>query len=431
MPVELRPYQAAALEKVSAFFAAGKRAALVISPTGSGKSVLIAEACRRCMARGGVPMVTAHRAELIDQIKETLARHGVIGVLVVTVQSLLGALRRNEMPRASLLVSDETHHLAADDWGQIAAYYSGAYIMGLTATPERGDGRGLAGLFDCMVVAATIRELTAAGYLAPLKIITPGRMLDPGELAQSPVTAYLEHCGGRRAIVFAASVIDAKALQVSFEAMGIRAGVIHGALSNAQRKTVLAEHESELVPVLINVFLATEGYDSPGTYACILARGCSTQSALIQMAGRVLRPYPGKTHGLLIDLPGVTNVFGDPTEDKVYSLERGIRRSGSDARFCVVCSAMLADDHTGACPDCGAENAGPLRKPSKVVNEPLGDLIATQRGDHGIRVATLAELFKVQYAKKHKPNWARFTFRQKTGFWPTKKMIDEAKLLAG
>lgn len=427
----LRPYQSCAIDKAREHIAAGRRAPLIVAPTGSGKTTIGAEIARCHVALGGKTLWLAHRQELCDQANERLALFGVTAS-VVTVQGALSRLRSQDalVPEASLVVLDEAHHYAADEWSELAKRYEASVIVGLSATPERGDGRALGSVFDCIVTAATIRELTELGHLCPLKVTGPNKKLDPGELAQHPVEAYLEHCPGERAVVFVGAVGDALKLAEEFGAKGIAAAVVHGDMPERLRILALKGHEDGTFPVLINVFLLTEGWDSPMTSVCILARGVSTQGALIQMAGRVLRPHATKTRALLLDLPGVCNVFGSPDEDRVYSLSgRGIRRKDGDARFCVVCSALIPEDHEGPCPDCGAEPGGNPRKLTKVVNVPMGDFLGISLGDHDVRSKTLAGLMKLAFSKGYKHGWATAQFRRETGFWPTKKMIDTATKL--
>lgn len=423
---ELRGYQSRAIDSARAHLDAGKRAPLIVSPTGSGKTTMMAEIARcHLLTPGRRVLALCHRQELQRQISD---RFGAFGVAsnVTTVQGLLGMASLGGLPKVSLVLLDEAHHYVADEWSQVAKFYGDAVRVGFTATPERGDGRGLGAIFDSLVVAATIRELTELGHLCSLRIIDPGRRLDPGELAQHPADAYQEHCPGERAVVFASGVPEARELAVEFATRGISAAVIHGAMPDYHRLDALRGHELGTIPVLINVFCLTEGWDSPATSACILARGCSTLGALIQMAGRVLRPFKNKRRALLIDLSGVCQVFGNPTDDMTYSLNgRGIR-AGESARFCMVCSALIPEEHEGPCPECGAEPGGNEKKPTKIVNVPLGDFIGIRTGDQEKRAATLAHWMREGFSKGHKPGWAKMMFRQSVGFWPTKSVIDMA-----
>ncbi len=427
----LRPYQLAALTKAGDHVEAGARAVVIQSATGSGKSVMAAEAARRHVSFGGSVLWVACREEIREQGENHLRSFGVLAE-VTTVQTLHARRAQAHTRKPTLVILDECRHfLSGGAWQDMAASFGDAVLLGFDATPVLANGSGLGGLFQAIVPAATIGELTAAGYLAPLEIITPAKRLDPGELAQPPVTAYLQHAKGERAVVFAGSIEVARKIQDDFEAAGIRAGIVHGTLTTPQRKQVLAEHASGSRPVIVNVFCLTDGVDLPETSVCILARGCSSIGTFIQMTGRVLRPHASKKRALLLDLPGVCHVFGRPDQDLTYHLEgKGMRRPDGAPSFCAVCSALLPEDHEGACPECGAAPGGNPRKASKVIDVPLGDFIAAKCGDLDKRAKQLAYWIREGWGKGHKHGWATQSFKRETGFWPTKNMIDLATEMA-
>ena len=271
----LRDYQLGAIARARATIERGCSAPLIVSPTGSGKTTIGAEVARLHVEMGGKVLWLAHRAELVEQAEDRLRAFGALAT-VTTVQALLAATKRRSFvpPPASLVVFDEAHHYVADEWGTLAGSFGEVVRVGLTATPERGDGRGLGAMFDALVVAATIRDLTALGHLAPLEVVGPSRRLDPGELAMAPVDAYAKFCPGERAVVFARSIEEAHEHRDAFEDRGIDAEVVCGTSATHDRFGALDRHQRGECPVLINAFLLTEGWDSPATSACILARGC-------------------------------------------------------------------------------------------------------------------------------------------------------------
>jgi len=309
--------------------------------------------------------------------------------------------------------------MVSSDWIELARSYESAIRVGLTATPERGDGQGLGALFDALIVAASPRELTEAGHLVPCEIIAPDRPLRSAEIAQRPVDAYLEHARGRRTIVFASHVKAARQYLDEFAAEGVRAAVVHGELAAADRGEIMRRYRAGEIDVLVNVYVLTEGFDDPITSCCIIARGCTTPGIYLQMVGRILRPAPGKTSALLIDLRGVVHVHGRPDEDRTYSLDgRAIRREGDAAgvRLCVVCQAPIPEGST-ICPGCDRAPSE-LEAPAVLGLELVRYAGKRQEGD-AERVATLARWFIDAQARGFKTGWAYHKYKVVYGDWPS------------
>lgn len=404
MSVQLRPYQLAAIEACRQHIAAGKRAPLVVSPTGSGKSTMGSAIAAGHIAQGGRVLWLAHRRELLDQAAETLERFGLtVGIISPTagrrvnpfsrcqVASIQTLRAREQAPEATLVVFDEARHHVASDWGVLARSYGGAIRIGLDATPQRADGVGLGDLFDSIVVAATIRELTEAGHLVACEVVGPPSPLRAGQIARSPVDAYREHAQGRQTVVFAAHLKAAAHHACEFREAGIACAVISGDMQPFARAKALADFEAGRLTVVITVGVLVEGWDSPRTSCAILARGCGSASAFLQMVGRILRPAPGKRDALLLDLRGVTHVHGRPDEDREYSLDgTGIRRKDDDAgvgRLCSVCGSPVGDD--GRCQDCGRAPSE-LELPT-VVGVKLEKYAALQQDSEDVRIERLAK----------------------------------------
>jgi DNA repair protein RadD len=368
MSLVLRDYQLRAIVGARAEVRRGNRSVLLVSPTGSGKTAIGSEIVRSAVERGGRVLWLAHRVELLAQAADRLEKCGLtVGVLApsagtrahafapVQGASIQTLRARGELPQASVVVFDEAHHYVARDWGELAKAYASALRIGLTATPERGDGVGLGELFDAIVVVASIRELTDAGHLVPISVVGPPRPLRPKEIAQRPVDAYLASAPGRRCVVFSPHVRAAVEHACEFRGGGVPCVTVFGDMGAAERTRNLQEYESGRVNVIVNVNVLTEGWDSPATSACILARGYGTPGQMLQAVGRILRPARGKTDAILIDLRGVTHekMHGPPDADRFYSLDgKGIRQTEEEAtqRLCSVCSAPLGPD--GSCPDC-------------------------------------------------------------------------------
>jgi DNA repair protein RadD len=363
-----RPFQQKAIDAVGAEFRAGKTGVVLVSPTGSGKTFMGAYMVRALMALTDKRVAWgAHRDELVTQAADTLRSMGVevgVGGLGASARVQLGTYQswvsRGTAPDADFFFPDECHHLADKvGWQEIQRAYreKGARTIGLTATPARGDGRALA-LFDGIVVAAQVRELQALGLLVPLRIKRPGGRIGKDRIAQNPVDAYLEFAAGRSAVVFAPHIKAAQAYVDGFTAQGVAAELVTGVTDSAARADTLARFDSGALPVVVNVQVLTEGWDSPRCSCVILGRGCGSQALYIQMTGRALRPHPGKLDAMLIDLRGVSYDLGRPDEDREFSLDgEGIKlaRSAHGDRVCKVCGAVLGT--LTRCPDCGIETA--------------------------------------------------------------------------
>ncbi len=408
MTPALRPYQLDAIQDARDRIASGRIAPLLVAPTGAGKTVIEAAMIRSHLEIDPEyrAVVVAHRRELIGQIASTLLRMGVTdigeicpGVIQrpnarVQVASTQTLRARSLYPRASFLVFDEAHHYSSDDWHQLTKGYPGVIRVGFTATPMRSDGRGMSPAFDSLVVVSTIKELTAQGYLVPCKVIAPAKPLKKPAMTHSPVDAYLAHAKGMRTVVFADFVANAEKFAAEFRDKGVDAVVIHGELSADERRRALDAHARGAV--LVNCMVLTEGWDSPETQCCILARGCGSVSTYLQIVGRVLRPFPGKTHALLIDLTGRSFYdHGMPDEDRKYSLTgKGIRKKTDDDAediYCPVCGQPVEPaPNSWPCEVCGHEAQGKVEAP-RYTGDELAERYAVKRNeDDPKRIETLS-----------------------------------------
>lgn len=363
-----RPYQIGAIGSSRACYAQGAKAVLVVSPTGSGKTCMMALIAQGHLARRESNRIVwlAHRGELLDQAAATLrglglevGLRGVGRTARVQVESIQTILARGTAPEGSLLIADEAHHFAESNrCGDIIKLYP--LILGATATPERGDCKPLKPPFDAIVVAAQISELVAAGHLVPLRIKCPPHVLGSKKIAQRPIDAYLEHARGMRAICFAPNLKAAEAYMLDFRGLGVRCLTVSGKTPKEEREAMLAAHKRGDLDVLVNCGVLTEGYDDPEVSCIIVARGCGSQGLWLQMTGRGLRPAPGKTHCLLIDLRGLTHELGRPDADRDFALEGDAitvhdRLPAHGERLCRSCKAPLGD--LVKCPECGHETS--------------------------------------------------------------------------
>lgn len=372
--IQLRPYQQAAYAEGRDHYRSGRRSVLFVGPTGMGKTVLGGAMARGAVERGKRVAWYAHTRELVTQAAKSLERMGVpVGYAGLCpdapcqVTSVQTALARRVLPPADLVFLDEAHHYAAEEWRRVPDAYrsQGARFVGLTATPERADGMGLGTgetpLFDALVTVCQVADLVELWRADPTTGLVPCEVIQPSrpvrKLAQEPVAAYLAHAAGRSAVVFAPHVKAAQAFAAAFERAGLEAGVVHGGMGKPERDATLARFARGELRVVVNVMVLTEGWDAPIADTCILARKVGSRSLFLQMVGRVLRPYPGKTGALLVDLVGAVRAHGDPAEPSVYSLD-GVactRKGAVDAlRTCRVCKSLIPNGEE-RCPECDTQ----------------------------------------------------------------------------
>jgi DNA repair protein RadD len=364
----LRPHQSRALPEIEAAHREVKRICAVM-PTGAGKSVLARVWAARRLSDTGPGLVLAHRKELLKQIRDHLAKEGIDAGIVspefpsepwkkVQCASLDTLVARGEVPEAKWVIWDECHHSAAETWLPVLQAQPDALVLGLTATPQRSDGKPLGDIYERMVVGAQYSELLKAGLLIPCRIRRPERYLG-SDFATDPVDALLEHARGRRGFVFCRTVTDAKNMAESLRRHGLTAACVEGKMSDKVRDAAMSGFASGSIDWLTNVHVLTEGVDVPNAEVCVLARSPQHAGTYLQMVGRVLRPAEGFARpgeeALLIDLPGCSHEHGIPTADRDYALSgRSIQTKGEPLSVCLKCGyTQRAAERI--CGECGFE----------------------------------------------------------------------------
>jgi DNA repair protein RadD len=327
----LRKYQSTAIAEAMAELSDGASRVLVVAPTGAGKGTMAAAALAEHAGKGGRAVFLVHRREIALDITRRLRKSGVTCgtilpgqkrearalVQIATVQSLIDA---DAVPSATLVIVDEAHHYAADEWGAVLLRYPKAAFIGFTATPQRADGRAMGDVFERLIIAATYAQMLASGYLVPCEVLRPLTNLGI-DLAQDPLTAYRRYAGGQPALIYVRRVAEAIELLGRFKNAKIAAGVVHGKTGKAERDDTMRKLADGSLTVVINVYALTEGVDIPRVGCIVLARTCAHASTYVQIVGRALRAHAGKRSALLLDLTGCSHKHGLPTDDRVYSLQ--------------------------------------------------------------------------------------------------------------
>lgn len=388
--VVLRDYQLAMLLAAAAHMRNGVRRVLLQLPTGAGKTVMAAQMLSSAAHLDMRSQFLVHRKELIKQTSKTFTEtgidHGFIAagrpmsfdaeVTLAGVQTLAKRLDIVLPPRLAVL--DECHHATAATWARVLEAYEDAFIVGLTATPQRLDGRGLDDHFDVMVQGPSVAELIARGFLSPFDYYAPTipdmtgvpslggdfnkagveHVMDKPALIGDIVEHYLRLAAGQQGIGFAASREHSRKIVDAFRAHGVRAAHVDGDMDKERERLDEAFRAGD-VDLLSNVDLFGEGYDVPGIVYCGLWRPTKSLALHKQQCGRALRPAPGKERAIICDHAGNAIRLGDlPDTEREWSLQgRAARPRGtgnSDAepvRQCLTCY-RVSPSTVAVCPGC-------------------------------------------------------------------------------
>lgn len=444
---ELRDYQHNAIINVQNAFRNGASAPLLVSPTGSGKTVIISHICDKLNNRGRRGLVLAHRQELVTQTSAALADNGIhhsicassdvirtatkfhlketgrsfyrydSEIMVASIQTFVN--RMADYPPFDFILIDEGHHAVAGTWLKVLNSYPNAKMLGFTATPERLDGKGLGkhcgGIYDALVMGPSVQSLIDRGYLTKPRVFAPPMQLDlkgiktvagdydrkelgfrmeKPKIVGDVVEHYRKLCGGVPAIAFCATVEHAQKMAEAFCEGGFRSTCIDGKMDDLSRRQAIEDLGKGKIDVLTSCEIVSEGTDIPRVGAAILLRKTKSLSLYLQQVGRALRPYPGKSETIILDHVGNCDMHGLPEENRVWTLDgRKATKSGNycgtggntDGPSVRSCLKCYAvySSSLSCCPICGT----PAPKNRAEIEQIEGDLVEyakrTQRIEQG------------------------------------------------
>ena len=338
----LRPYQQRARDRIHAEWENGHTRTLLVLPTGTGKTIVFASVAADQVRAGDRVLILAHRGELLEQAADKLQRStGLVSavekadatclntwfrVVVGSVQTLQRTARLERFPHDyfGTIIIDEAHHAITDGYRRILDYFGDAKVLGVTATPDRGDMRNLGEVFDSLAFEYKLTDAIKEGYLCrimaqtiPLKLDISSVTMSGGDYAVgdlgTALDPYLEQiaaemaqrCKGRKTVVFLPLIKTSQKFRDLLNSHGFRAAEVNG--QSTDRKEVLADFDAGKYNVLCNSMLLTEGWDRPSVDCVVVLRPTKVRSLYSQMVGRGTRLSPGKSDLLLLDFLWMTD----------------------------------------------------------------------------------------------------------------------------
>lgn len=336
--MELRPYQQEAKDAIFHSWDEGIQKTLLVLPTGCGKTIVFAKVAEECVRQGDRVLILAHRGELLEQAADKIGRSTGLGcatekaeatclgswfrITVGSVQSLMRESRLNKFDEDyfNTIIIDEAHHCISDSYQRVLNHFHDAKVLGVTATPDRGDMKNLGSVFENLSYEYTLPKAIKEGYLSPIKAVTIPLQVDltgvgvqsgdfkAGDLGTA-LDPYLEqiaeemkkYCVDKKTVVFLPLVKTSQKFRDLLNAKGFRAAEVNG--ESKDRAEILEDFDKDKYNVLCNSMLLTEGWDCPSVDCIVVLRPTKVRSLYCQMVGRGTRlsPETGKDHLLLLD----------------------------------------------------------------------------------------------------------------------------------
>jgi superfamily II DNA or RNA helicase len=414
--MNLRPYQRQFVDDIMAGFQVRRsRRVLGVLPTAGGKTVVFVKIAA---ASGARVNVVAHRRELVRQAGAKLRAagvdHGYVApgfprnpfarVQVVSVGC--------KWPAADLHILDEAHHAVAGQWTRNLEAQPESRVLGVTATPQRLDGRGLGDVFDDLVLGPSVAELTAAGYLTPARVYAPSvgvdfrglgeragdfaadevaSLMDRAAITGDAVEHYMDLCPLEPGVAYCASVEHAQHVAEAFGRAGWRAVAVDGKTPAPVRDAAL-QGLGDTVDIVCSCDLISEGLDVPNLGAVVLLRPTESLTLYMQQVGRGLRTAPGKRELIVLDHAGNALRHGLPDAPREWSLSGVKTKARPPAlRQCPQCYAIHNPGPT--CPACG-HTSTPGNTPGRQVRAKDGTLVELSPEDVRLQSSPLRDLVR-------------------------------------
>ncbi len=334
--MKLRPYQQEAKDAIFSDWEDGIKKTLLVLPTGCGKTIVFAMVAEECVRQGNRVLILAHRGELLDQAADKIAKATGLGcavekaeetclgswfrIVVGSVQSMMREKRLKRFPQDyfDTIIIDEAHHSISDSYQRVLQHFPQSKVLGVTATPDRGDMKNLGTVFESLAYEYTLPKAIKEGYLSPIKAVTiplkvdlTGVGMQSGDFKAGDLGTALDpylheiaeemrkYCQDRKTVVFLPLVKTSQKFRDILNENGFRAAEVNG--DSQDRAQILEDFEAGRYNVLCNSMLLTEGWDCPSVDCIVVLRPTKVRSLYCQMVGRGTRLSPGKEHLLLLD----------------------------------------------------------------------------------------------------------------------------------
>ncbi|AWY05477.1 DNA helicase [Gordonia phage Morrissey] len=360
-PRQLRPYQTEAVMAVqSAWTVHNLSRPAVVLPTGTGKSTVIAKLAADARANGGRVIMLAHRGELLDQMAASVGYVDPAGepvgivaadrdepraaIVAASFQTMTKTRRLHSVGDRDVILVDEAHHAPAKSYrgvlDELGAFGPRVLTCGFTATMVRADQEALGSIWEDVVYEKSLAWAISEGFLVTprgktvvmddlnklAKIHNVAGDYNQGKLEEvmaasvdSTVEAIMANAPDRAMIVFASGVDHAEVLAGLLTVRGISSAAVVGSHSREYRQEAYGRFTRGEIQALVTVQVLTEGADFPRCDAVVMGRPTRSQSLYSQMVGRALRPYPGKTDALVLDLTGTARDMSLVTLSDLHS----------------------------------------------------------------------------------------------------------------
>lgn len=333
--MDLRPYQKESHDRV---FEEWKKVdnTLLVLPTGTGKTVVFSKIIETAVKEGKRALIIAHRDELLEQARNKLEAlsglkcsiekaeetclNSFFRVTTGSIQTLSRDSRLSRFDRDywDLIVIDEAHHALSESYKKVIDYFDSAKLLGVTATPDRGDLKNLGEVFESLAYEYTLPKAIKDGYLSPIKALTIPLEIDLSSVKQqtgdfaagdlgTALDPYLDaiademvkNASDRKIVVFLPLIETSKKFTRILNSKGFKAVEVNGQSKDREEK--LRDFDDGKYNVLCNSMLLTEGWDCPSVDCVVVLRPTKVRALYSQMVGRGTRLYPGKEELLILD----------------------------------------------------------------------------------------------------------------------------------
>lgn len=445
--LELRDYQQSIIYHTRQSMSFGHTKPLICLPTGAGKTVCFAWMADQSQRKNKTVWFLVHRRELLDQTVDTFDRFNIPRDRIYIGMVATVANHPEKLPKPDLIILDEAHHASATTWLKIIDAFPDAYLIGLTATPCRLDGKPLGKIFDDLILGVTTANLIDQGFLSRYRYFAPsitdlsglkrkGSDFDQEQAAEMLMTKAIygdvlhhwhQYANDLQTIVYCSSVKHSQEIAEAFRADGIEAVHFDGNTPAAERKQIVADFRKGQIKVMCNVNIVTEGFDMSGVDCCLLLRPTMSLVIHLQQLGRALRPAPGKV-AILIDCVGNYVRNGLPDDRRNWNINESIEKPPAyDEKGKLLVKQCLQCFYTfpsgpSVCPNCGAEVKLTREEIKNIKDIELEEIKQTRRDDAIKKVEksmdmsecrTLQEFQAYAKLKGYKPGFAYVMWQNK------------------